>query len=1031
MNDPEQHRRQYAYLWNALPSYIFQDKTGQTRNFEYEIAYVDRLVDPFRFYTLANEEAKIAMTLNRNDICIFYIIGNETLHRFLRGGGTLTELALTLNIDDETLTSMTNMWHEFSHPHTSREMIRRIEHVKNRFRADYEREKAEQDAFLQLEPVRFEPFAVEYVVRVYTFVREIGTILNFFDSIQVNTFAPLITTSRFYKILKGSDFTLERPVEDDTMYIFTTQGKVEIVQKENVYECSYQYKQNEDDQPYLQRICELLGIQVDQVTKTNDRFNGTSFFPFQTISNVIWRDFVMNNPHAQKHLAMDEHQMGIRIGKQSSRQIIRKSFFVFYFEGDIKVTFTIREDDLEQGVRLRIFNAISTDQAQSLLVILARLFALYNAVGTEIAKEYNKLLKEDTIEFIAPIYDAVASKKPQLKKLAPDMFLPNWTRKCGFLPDIISEEEARKAIASNVPVMQFPKPGDEVDGKSYHFICNHHDENIWPGLRKNPLENNSTFPILPCCYREDQRNRRSLFREYYESERKLKDFVPQVNPVQSIQYRFLLSDKFVGFEQTGKCPDMINQLFVLYTAAKPIRKGVHRSLRSALECVLVATRHNNFDQLASAERLTELDRQFQIIQGLGNTNPIYAQECWNKDFTQVVANDVYFDPRYLIRVLEHLYKCRIVLLSRDDFIQPNHIEGYLRWKSTKEYPIVVLFEHYGSEANEASYPQCEWILLETSDDQAMESVFTAYLASLETITRLPLPEETQFVQMIRHTIDKQYIDFYGKVYALRLRKSDKTTFTVFFDHDRFPVLANIPLAQKKEIAYTRQVTRYVFDNRYAAHTRTRPIVDQSQLQIYDKIRLQVELLFEHAKRIYAQRERLDQEDWSFINVSTPTAVPTEYRSKIVFNNDTNIIVPNEETKNRLIYSLKVYGIRYRALLEQYPTLNQIPFQYRTVHDFDSHPNELVLGSDSEIHWFSDFYQAKMLDGEIYKNPFVTLLAGKPCKCNPIDVVRQTSYRVHAPQFQKLFVVGHKPVREYLVLKNTKQVVQWYECDFFE
>jgi hypothetical protein len=239
------------------------------------------------------------------------------------------------------------------------------------------------------------------------------------------------------------------------------------------------------------------------------------------------------------------------------------------------------------------------------------------------------------------------------------------------------------------------------------------------------------------------------------------------------------------------------------------------------------------------------------------------------------------------------------------------------------------------------------------------------------------------------------------------------------------------LAQKKEIDYTRQVTRYVFDNRYAAHTRTRPIVDQSQLQIYDKIRLQVELLFEHAKRIYAQRERLDQEDWSFINVSTPTAVPTEYRSKIVFNNDTNIIVPNEETKNRLIYSLKVYGIRYRALLEQYPTLNQIPFQYRTVHDFDSHPNELVLGSDSEIHWFSDFYQAKMLDGEIYKNPFVTLLAGKPCKCNPIDVVRQTSYRVHAPQFQKLFVVGHKPVREYLVLKNTKQVVQWYECDFFE
>lgn len=1030
-------RKFYAYRSNTHPMYAFQDKYGVWRKFDYLIVAgleqkelindpyyakfndsVKDVIDPIKYYELINKEAKIPLSLKPEDICFPYVIWNETLKNYIGTGGTYLKLQDIVKMTDETRDIMKNI--------EDKEIIITDEFVKKNktFRQEFEKELAERRRFEELRPIPLEEMTIDTIVKVYEISPEfiLGNIYTLFDKIKVSVNVPLVITQKFYKILKGHEYDLEIPDESNTLFLFTVRGKVEITEKEESFEISYEFKKEEDDTEYLELICDTLGVSRKDVVLGSERYNGVSFFPSQTLSNIIWRDFVMNDPIASKYLYMDEHQMGIK-GRDSKRQIVRKGFYVFYTEGDTKTSLSIREDDINQGVRIRILNAISFEKAYVILRMMAKLFALYNESGSRIANEYNSILKSNLIEFKAPEYRQVQDSQTKLKKIAKDMFVPNYTRKCQYLPKIIPESEVARYKEKH-QVMRFPKIGDEVEGKAYHFGCGHHETHIYPGLRKNPFDNKTDYPILPCCYTKDQRDRRtSLFKDYYDSDKKLGDFVPsERQEVKNIQYRFLISDKFVGFEQTGKCPSDIDNLFMLYSDSKPVRKGVHRTRQSALECVLLITKYKNFPELDSESRLRVLESELKRLEQMDLT--ICAQECWDIENPKtLIDSDRYLNPRYLFRLLETVYGCRIVLFSREDFIQPNHIEGYLRWSTNSTYPVVMMYEHMGSEADQATYPQCELILLEKENPSVSEWIYKDYLSSLSTIqtTRVKaFPSEEFFVNgfLPEYTITEQHIDFYGKMYALNVRDPSGKYWTLYFEQDRFPVLKNIP---KTTVGYFSERGKRMFQlNGYSIRILEKR--ELSLLEQYDQTRKQMELLVENAKRIYASRSR---EDWSWIEVNPN--VKLDY-SKYLFSSANRVVVPNEETKRRLQYYLRVYSTRYRSALMQYPTMkNIIPFQYRSIHDFEEQENAVIVEIPVEIRWFSNFYRAKTLDGILYDEPFVTVIQNRPYKCNPIEKPEGDSYSVFVPQFQKIFKVGDKPVRQFLVLKNPENQIQYYEC----
>jgi hypothetical protein len=205
-----------------------------------------------------------------------------------------------------------------------------------------------------------------------------------------------------------------------------------------------------------------------------------------------------------------------------------------------------------------------------------------------------------------------------------------------------------------------------------------------------------------------------------------------------------------------------------------------------------------------------------------------------------------------------------------------------------------------------------------------------------------------------------------------------------------------------------------------------PRSEPSLLEQYNETRIQMELLVRNAKRVYANRISQEQsESWNWIEVDPN--ITLDY-SKYLFSSSEKIVVPNAETKRRLEYYLRVYGIRFRLELTNYVNLKKAPFSYRTIHDFEEQDNAVIVDISVQINWLSDFYQAKPLDGTLYQKPFIAVIQNKTYKCNPIDKLEGDSYIVMVPQFKKVFKIGNmNPSRKFMALKNLDKQIQYYEC----
>ena len=99
----------------------------------------------------------------------------------------------------------------------------------------------------------------------------------------------------------------------------------------------------------------------------------------------------------------------------------------------------------------------------------------------------------------------------------------------------------------------------------------------------------------------------------------------------------------------------------------------------------------------------------------------------------------YFDPKLFIHLLEIHFNCNIFLFSRENngqIIIPRNMQCYYKMKNKNR--CIFIFEHLGSRADDATYPQCELIIKQINEFRKdTENIFN-FFHSTNTFSRLIL-----------------------------------------------------------------------------------------------------------------------------------------------------------------------------------------------------------------------------------------------------------------------------------------------------
>lgn len=1074
-------RRRQAYLMNTTPEFVTRhvDAMGQEfwHNLEYEIGsnyeFGNNIVHPIAFVdrVQAIQDPQYPIELTMEQIGPVYIYNNSVVQQFLLQfykdsiESAIWNLNNVLNgtLDTDTQKLLGNLWttlreciQKYGYPRGAEECYKtNLDPLKQKFRAEYEKERALEEQLERL-AVPYDEFKLESLQITFKVstdaTNRFRSLMHWFDMCTLSPEVPLIVMHDIHKVLKGYSYALDSiPRYSNTMQLhlkgYTT--RVSVRWKDGFW-LSFKSKSkpnqsmDADDSKILELACKALGIAENELERYAQGLNGRVLVPnVQAFSVDLWRDLVMNDERAFTFFAIDETRLTKHVQESApldeEPEALEQSESASLALPHIFLANGVAFEMLVQLDQLTLVytNLSSLQHAEEISKRMAQMIGLYANARRTILEQYRQLTNDVTL-----VPTARLLKPPKKKKKKPEIystFGANYSRAVGRenVPSMVSEDQVRDIENAGFQVMQFPKSVDLAPGEEpMYFACHERsDDHVYPGLLLNPYPGGK-YPLLPRCYKEDQRLKTSSDTyEYFSSETTFDDF------------RFRQKDRsFVDVDQTKPCPELIDNLYFLNGFVAPVRWGVHRTPLSALECILYALNIRSFRTLAREQRLSLLEQEFQ---NLPNAFPHYlslcAQEAWDLAYPQITPNTVYFDLRIWVRLVEEAYNCTIVMLSVSDFIFPHHIQGRWLWERDPERPVIVLYEHYGATSvARASYPQCEWITFaQNLDPKAIEHRFVDQYALEASGWRALTINKLQFADAFNQanlSIQSQHIDFYGKVYALNVQSSG-TMLTLFLRHLRIPPL-NIPRAQSAEVFFGSLApfsTGEFGDHQYIRLGEFEFFVykephSESARETYDFMRSQVRVLTENAKRIYAQNlESERSNDWSFIQVNLERA----YRplNRYYFDSSGTVFVPNEQTKQRLKYALQLYARRNATELMQYLDLSILPFEYDSLADFQVQPNAVVMTNDRVIRWNEALYNPIELTGmeKPIPAPFVTWIDRRLYRCHLLDVFPQwVQYKLFFPQTRQCFVVGGTPLDDAdRIVIATKQpdnaTLTFYRC----
>jgi hypothetical protein len=450
-------------------------------------------------------------------------------------------------------------------------------------------------------------------------------------------------------------------------------------------------------------------------------------YPNQTILIPVWAELCMNNPFFNKIVALNESIRASKIKLNAYTYVLNTNDILsISMRQTDKANMYGMEDEGINYIRVRV-KAKTIADSLKYQKILGRLFTLYNNQKNLILTEYRKYLgpkflkNEETKLIVRPR----KLEKLELRAIAPEIFLPTYSRKCLKRPTIITKDQANVYRQNREKqVMEFPAHGEST--KRY-YVCDH-TSHPYPGLRANTLENKKKFPYIPCCYTKDQNKEGTKFKYYY-AQAQMKD---KNNAMQEI----FISSKTMAPGIPGTLPHNIKQLFSLIEPNPEyqfVRVGSNITKSSLLECVMLAMNDEDFQYLNIEDRIPIVERKRHEI--VTETNAMAAmQEFYDEPMANIMhkfANSS-LNALEFGHVLELIFNCDIFVLSASDknpsgtIHIPRHAQAYYKMKPTR--PTIFIYQHdVNTNDSDVNEIQCELIArTKTPDTKVLKNMTTAF-----------------------------------------------------------------------------------------------------------------------------------------------------------------------------------------------------------------------------------------------------------------------------------------------------------------
>ena len=788
--------------------------------------------------------------------------------------------------------------------------------------------------------------------------------------------------------------------------------------------------------------------------------NFKSFFKSNIpLNKNIFTDMIMNNTLFSKYMTVNE-----------SDKTDKTKFYIAFKSDKIgNITFQLSLVNIED-LRISILNCADLNKVKLFQNIFSKFLFIYSENYDEINEFYKKYLskKEYDIIFSAQKEDIEnieeeKIKQTKLKYLAPEIFIKNYSS-CGHKPKILkTEEEYNAVLEEGNSVMIFPKNLSSIEYKKlqkegkkpfkfdiknrYKFVC---DDEVYkyPGLLLNKNK------LLPCCYKIDQLNRKSKseYLSYFDivTKKNKKKFnfydenedddlgdeeedmvVEEKEDIEDIleenkkQQNIITTDRILNNNIFGLLPKMINDFlsnekYILY------RKGCKRGKSSFIQCVIDAIEQSQLidinkitDENERKEKLNDIihiEDYDDVRSELIDLIPLCKQECYSmtiEEIYNIIENEnIYFDPRMFIRLLEYKYDINIFIFRKDkdmeNLILPYHAKQYYKMREMKK--CILIFEHFGTMRSYAKYPQCELIFTENKDDKTKTYVFE-YTSDISKKVRQLYDKMDNIIyykdnkKVIRYSNGKlwfnnneivsQVCDNYGKTRCLILKMKNRDNISLYINNPIPPLpveiisyneslqynldneddisnimnnlnIKNIKKIQNVIIGAIEPYNLYMIINNK----------EENLIESYNKYQKISRCVLEHLYYLYSifinddEAKNIDynnlitfsnfnkfiekyiekDEDFSYGIVPNKLSLDNEGIIK-----DGKLIVKSDETLKRLIYSLKLKVIRDYESILSYHTLESMNNYYLDINDFDTYDTQLIFkGHEFISNWLNNF-----------------------------------------------------------------------------
>lgn len=879
------------------------------------------------------------------------------------------------------------------------------------------------------------------------------TILEIFNNLILSESIPFAVCKNYYKILKdyippedwaikGDDNILlkmhEKIVIDPSKHKDYTDVKISVSgpianEKVNVAIKLVTERGYLSRDQFIDRFLQSFHTQ-DKISYTNideTEVIGIFYFPQERINTYVFSDLVMNNILFGSLVNIDESNKATK-KKTDNTQPWLHIHFIHPSTGHVTAGITQKVVDRSDPI-MRDENADIFPHGQPYIRVrvkgrdrksveffqemFSKLLVLYNEKYNEIVEIYEQFIPN------FGVVEEIEVEPLKQSDLVPEIFVSNFSRYCSEAryPTIVSDKKALKYEKQGKEVMVFPRDKPEngpfysSDGKNQHkYVCLN-PEFPFPGLQINTkLSNADEYPYLPCCFKNEQSNKTGgIYRKYYFGEElEIKD---------KKQQELITTDKILDSDKYGTLREDLQKLFEVLdtdTNYRYIRVGVHRNPSSLLNAVMVSLH----EQTGILDFDSENEREARLLQIRSelagkNLSAMARQSCYDMTPEQISANlknpNVYMDPKFYTQLLEGYFNCNIFLFNRDRMFLPRFTQSL--YKQHRTSTCIFIYEHWGSESDNAKYPQCEpiirWNTKKKDDTQFFFPYESKISRNMNKVFRL-LNESYALNKKIAETIFpisddiqivSQKIDSYGKTRSLNIIHKGKnvTLLTDPFaplqieekDEEIFRVKKSLaldlldklgvaPISQVLENSFLVQINSRIgnvgisipvletdaipgLDSVYGI---TYPMKESSSLSIFNQNRKMARYITEYLFWLfskYIQSENIEQiTDKTLAKFAKKSFVINpahqyEIVPKIFGDNngimrDGKIIVQSEEAVKRLMYVLKLFSIRDIKTLRSYYLRNAITQYYVDISDFDYYPSQAILqGEDAIDKWIQD------------------------------------------------------------------------------